>query len=249
MVSDDLMNTLKQFHLKADSDLDARVHDRIEQMDLGSRARPLWSCLRWGKWAAVLLVGVFLLWPHTPRSVVWSQVAERFEAVPYVRASLNLYNQRASEYQHMELWFGSRGRLRVHTGSQVIYAAQGEILKAVSLQEGLSVVPDQAARDVIAGLGTWQTFSLETLIHAVLQEPLVDVTPSDDLDRSVWRDLVVFDSRSSVGSGRIRLYALRDSKLPVSFRIWDTDDGMSVEATFLYEKEPEDSFFTPAPNP
>ncbi|NQV33578.1 MAG: hypothetical protein HQ515_12875 [Phycisphaeraceae bacterium] len=245
MVADEFVNKLKQFQLKADSDLDARVHDRIDQMDLGVTTRSLWSCVRWGKWAAVLLVGALLLWPYAPRNVAWSQVAERFEAVPYVRASLNLYNERASDYQHMELWFGGQGRLRIETRSQVILAAQGEILKAVSLQGGLPVVPDRAARDVIKGLGTWQTFSLDTLIHAVLQEPLVDVTPSDDLDRSVWRDLVVFDSRSSVGSGRIRLYALRDSKLPVSFRIWDTDDGMSVEATFLYEKEPAGSFFTP----
>ena len=247
MVADEFMNKLKRFQMKADSDLDARVHDRIEQMDVGAGVRSLWSCARWGKWAAVLLVGAFLLWPHAPRSVVWSQVAERFEAVPYVRASLNLYNEQTSDYQHMELWFGGQGRLRVATDSQVIFAEQGEIIEAVSLQGGLPVVPNQAARDVIKGLGTWQTFSLETLIHAVLQEPLVDVTPSDDLDRSVWKDLVMFESRSSVGSGRIRIYALRDSKLPVSFRIWDTNDGMSVEATFLYEKEPAESFFKPNP--
>lgn len=245
MMSDELRDKLKRFQLKADSNLDARVHDRIEQLGPGFRARPVWFCIRWGKWAAVLVVGALLLWPHAPRSVAWAQVAERFEAVPYVRASLNLYNEQASYYQHMDVWLGGHGRLRVQTDSQVIYAEQGRIIKAVSVTSGASVVPNKAASDVIQGLGAWQIFSLETVIHAVLQEPLKDVTPSGDLDRSVWKDLVVFDSRSSVGSGRIRLYALRDSKLPVSFRIWDTDDGLSVEAMFLYEKEPVDSFFTP----
>jgi len=244
-MSDDLMDKLKRFQLKADSDLDARVYDRIERLEQGSRVRPVWFCIRWGKWAAVLVVGVLLLWPHAPRSVAWSQVAERFEAVPYVRASLNLYNEQASYYQHMDVWLGGHGRLRVQTHSQVIYAEQGKILKAVSLHDGVTVVPDKAAYEVIQGLGAWQIFSLETVIHAVLQEPLKDVTPSDDLDRSVWKDLMVFDSRSSVGSGRIRIYALRDSRLPVSFRIWDTDDGLSVEAAFLYENELADSFFKP----
>ena len=245
MISDELKARLKRFQMKADSDLDTRVHETIEAMDTGARTWPVRSFVRLGKWAAVLLIGALLLWPYAPRNVAWSQVTERFEAVPYVRASLNLYNEQASQYQHMELWFGSRGRLRVHTESQVIYAAQGQISAAVDAEGGQAVEPDQAACDVIRELGAWERFSLDTVLSAVLQEPLVDVTPSDDLDRSVWRDLVVFDSRSSVGSGRIRIYALRDSKLPVSFRIWDTNDGMSVEATFLYEKEPVDSFFTP----
>lgn len=245
MISDELRDRLKRFHMKADSDLDARVHDRIDRMGPRVQVRPVWFCLRWGKWAAVFAAGVLLLWPYAPRNVAWSQVAERFEAVPYVRASLNLYNDQTSYHQHMDLWLGGHGRLRVETGSQVIYAAQGKITKAVSLHSGSAVVPDEAAGEVIRGLGAWQTFSLETVIRAVLQEPLKDVTPSEDLDRSVWRDLVVFDSRSTVGSGQIRIYALRDSKLPVSFRIWDTDDGVSVEAAFLYEKEPADSFFKP----
>jgi len=245
MMSDEIMDKLKRFQLKADSNLDARVHDRIERLDLSARARPMWLYVRWGKWAAVLLVGVLLLWPYAPRSVAWSQVAERFEAVPYVRASLNLYNEKANYYQHMEVWLGGRGRLRVHTGSQIIYAEQGKILKTLSLQGDSPEVPDRAACDVIKGLGAWERFSLDTIIRAVLQAPLVDVTPAHDLDRSVWKDLVVFDSRSSVGSGRIRIYALRDSRLPVSFRIWDTDDGLSVEAAFLYENEPAEGFFKP----
>ena len=55
MVADEFMNKLKQFQMKADSDLDARVHDRIEKMDLGSRARPLWACVRWGEQSIALL--------------------------------------------------------------------------------------------------------------------------------------------------------------------------------------------------
>ena len=244
-MSDEFMNKLKRFQLKADSDLDARVHEGIEQRHIGSRAWPVMSFVRLGKWAAVLLVGALLLWPYAPRSVAWSQVAQRFEAVPYVRVSLNLNNEQADYHQHMELWLGDQGRLRIATNSQVIYADQGEILKAVDSHDGAMVTPNQAACDVIRDLGSWQTISLDTVLRAVLQEPLVDVTPADDLDRSVWKDLVMFDSRSNVGSGRIRIYALRDSKLPVSFRIWDTDDGLSVEATFLYEKQPHESFFTP----
>ena len=131
MISDELMDKLKRFQLKVDSDLDAKVHDGIKALDTGARAWPVRSCIRLGKWAAVLVVGALLLWPYAPRSVAWSQVIERFEAVPYVRASLNLYNEQASEYQHMELWFGGNGRLRVHTDSQVIYASQGKIIKAV----------------------------------------------------------------------------------------------------------------------
>jgi hypothetical protein len=118
MVSDELMDKLKRFELKADSELDARVHERIDRLDLGTR--PVWTCLRWGKWAAVLLVGALLLWPYAPRNVAWSQVAERFEAVPYVRVSLNLNNEQADYHQHMELWLGDQGRFRIATNSQVI---------------------------------------------------------------------------------------------------------------------------------
>ena len=48
MVADEFTTKLKRFQMKADSDLDARVHDRIEQMDLGMGMRPLWACVRWG---------------------------------------------------------------------------------------------------------------------------------------------------------------------------------------------------------
>lgn len=243
MMSDELMNELRGFHLKADEQLDRRVLSDIDQWTPVPTQRPV--CLRWSQWAAVLVLATLLTWFYMPRSVAWSQIAERFESVPYVRISLNLSNEHEDYAQHMDVWLGSQGQLRIQTRSQVIFAEQGRIVKAADLQGQDVARPDSAACEVIQELGAWESFSLETLIRAVLQEPLVDVTPADDVAQVVWRDLMVFDSRASVGAGRIRIYALRDSKLPVSFRIWDTADGLAIEAMFLYEKEPPANIFLP----
>ena len=242
-MSEELINALNHFHLEADEQLDRRVLRDIEQWTPPKTAGH--AHYRWGQWVAVLIVGILLTWLYTPRSVAWSQIAERFESVPYVRISLNLFNECVAYKQHMDIWLETQGRMRLQTRSQVIFAEQGTLLQAVRLDGGGPVEPDDAACEVIRELGAWDTFSLETLIHAILQEPLVAVTPADDTARIVWRDLIVFDSRTSVGEGNIRLYALRDSKLPVSFRIWNTTDGLTVEAMFLYEKQMPADFFRP----
>ena len=123
--------------------------------------------------------------------------------------------------------------------------SRGQILAAVDLSHQTPVTPDDAALEVIENLGSWQTFSLETVIGAVLQGTLIDVTPTQNLDPVVEQDLAVFEGHSNVMSGQVRIYALRKSQLPVSLQIWDTSDGLAVEATMLYEKQPPDSFYIP----
>jgi hypothetical protein len=55
----------------------------------------------------------------------------------------------------------------------------------------------------------------------------------------------VFDAHSGVSPGWVRIYALRESRLPVGLRIWDPAEGFGVDVLITYAKEQRDVFFDP----
>lgn len=239
---------LKAFQLQAGLPLDQDVHALIDQ----APGRPGPSRASGGLWAGkvsklAIAAGIVLVivLARGQRNVAWAEVVEHFGSVDFVKVSMFLKTAPYETPQQIQIWTGKAGNIRMMTGSQVILAKHGKITRAYDLAQKTETDPAQIAVDVLAEVGSTERFSLDTIIQSISQGVLEDITPSLLVDAHITQDLVVFEGRSSVNQGMVRIYALRQSKLPVSFRIWDPVDGSSIEALFTYPKSLSDAFFDP----
>jgi len=241
---------LDTFRLEPGLRLDEDVHTHIDQAAAspGSGSNRI-SVGMWagkiGKWAiaASIVLVMALIWDQ--RNVAWAEVVEHFQSADYVKVSMFIKGAAYEAPRQIQIWTGKEGNIRMMTGSQVILAKHGHIVKTYDLVKQSETEPAHIAVDVLAEIGPAEGFSLDTIIQSISQGVLEDITPSLLVDAHIAQDLVVFEGRSSLNQGMVRIYALRQSKLPVSFRIWDPVDGSSVEALFTYPKSLSDAFFGP----
>lgn len=179
-------------------------------------------------------------------SVAWAQVSRRFQSVSFVYASIYLKDDALAQPQQFELWMGKGGYARMRIGPQVVFGRDGNVTRAFDVHRRCAVEPDPVACDIIEMLQTPGEFSIETVIRSISGGKLVDITPAINTEAALGGDLAVFDAQSAVSPGWVRIYALRESKLPVGLRIWDPAAGFSVDALITYAKEQPTVFFDPA---
>ncbi len=130
-------------------------------------------------------------------------------------------------------------------GSQVIFGKDGMVTKAFDISNRSSVAADPRAErmlEMIGGMGG--QFSLDTLLKIVSGGKLTNVTPLVNSDARISEDLVVFDSKLS-DTQWMRIWALRESKLPIHIRIWGSRDGYCLDAFITYSNKQPDEFFDP----
>ncbi len=181
----------------------------------------------------------------TGGSVAWADVTQRFQSVPFFYASIYMKDYALAQPQQFELWMGKGGYARMRVGSQVIFGHNGQVVKAFDIYSRREVQADETAVNIIELLATTDEFSLDTVIQSISAGKLVDVTPAMNTEVAIGEDLVVFDARATVSPGWVRIYALRESRLPVGLRIWDPAEGFCVDALIAYAKEQSDTFFNP----
>jgi hypothetical protein len=183
-----------------------------------------------------VLVGQFGAW-IAGGNVAWADVTQRFQTVPFFYASIYMKQDARSWPLHCELWMSKGGHARVHVGSQVVFGRNGQVTRAFDLWQRKEVEPEPAAAQIMHKLATPGEFSLETLIQGISAGKLVDVTPALNAHAAIGEDLVVFEAQLVADSGWARIYALRESKLPVGLRIWEPAEGFLVDALITYGKE------------
>jgi len=179
-------------------------------------------------------------------SVGWAEVSERFQSVPFFYASIYMKEDALARPEQFELWMGKGGYARMRVGAQVIFGRDGQVTHAFDVHRRGEVEADQTAADIVRMLATPGEFSLETIIQGISGGKLVDITPAMNAQAAIGEDLAVFDAQSAVSPGWVRIYALRESKLPVGLRIWDPAEGFVVDALITYAKEQPEVFFDPA---
>jgi len=176
-------------------------------------------------------------------SVAWADVAQRFQSVSFVYSSIYVKADALARPQQFELWMGQGGYARMRVGDQVIFGRAGRVTHAFDIRRRSEVEADRTAADIVRLLATSDEFSLDTVIRALSAGKLVDVTPAVNAQAALGEDLAVFDAQSVISPGWVRIYALRESKLPVGLRIWDPAEGFSVDALITYAKEQPEVFF------
>jgi hypothetical protein len=192
----------------------------------------------------VILVGEFGT-ALTGSNVAWADVSQRFQFEPFFYASIYVKEDTLAQPQQFELWMGKGGYLRMRVGAQVIFGHNGQVTHAFDIRRRAEVEADPMAVDIVRMLAAPAEFSFDTVIQSISGGKLVDITPAMNTQAAVSRDLIVFDAQSVVSPGWVRIYVLRQSKLPVGLRIWDPAEGFVVDALITYSKEQPAIFFDP----
>jgi hypothetical protein len=198
--------------------------------------------------AAVIIIAVLIgihRFSGSIESVAWASVAERFRSVPFFSATLYMKDNATAQPEQIELWMNQKGFARLRYDNQVIFSKKGKVTKAFDLETRGEIEPDQRAVTLVHLMGDAESFSLETVIRGISGGELVDVTPLVNTEAVISEDLVVFDVEHEKSSQWFRIWALRESKLPVRIRMWDPTDGACADILFTYSKEQQEIFFDP----
>jgi len=240
--------------------------------EVRARLRPQFEALRaklspedesrlprgWRSWhplriAAALLIAVVAfaagsmavnIGPHP----TWADVVDEFDSVAGLQANVYVEEHAGADPAHIELWMARGGLTRMRAGHEIAFGRQGRILDSVLLKDApLSPSVRQAqdmVRDFVGALGTADAFSLETLIE-VLPGSFSDIEVLETQASTPSRDLLLFDMAGEDESGRIRIWALRRSRLPVRVLYWDPDTGERVDVSLTYTDPQPMAFFDP----
>ncbi|MHC4166527.1 MAG: anti-sigma factor family protein [Planctomycetota bacterium] len=194
--------------------------------------------------AALIIIGVFVgIYHWAGSNVAWADVVEKFRSVPFFSASIYIKEDVISEPKQMELWMSRTGKTRLRVGTQVIFGHHGKIFEAFDIKTRSRVEADEYAVFFLDKIGEADEFSLDSIIRVMFGGRMQDVTPLVNPDAVISQDLVVFDVELSHTPEWVRIWALRESRLPVRIRVWDPRDGDATDAVFEYSKEQADEFF------
>ncbi|NQV33697.1 MAG: hypothetical protein HQ515_13475 [Phycisphaeraceae bacterium] len=196
--------------------------------------------------AAVLIMAVIFGFQHVgSNSIAWADVVAQFSAVPYFSATVYIKEGVASDPKQIEFWMSRDQRVRIRTGTQVVFGRKGHVVKAFDYQQRRAVAADPIAEQFLERLSRIQPFSLDAVIRVMFQGDMQDVTPLVNPDAVISQDMVVFDLDLPGTPEWARIWALRESRLPVRMKIWDPRGGNLSDAVFEYAKEQSDVFFDP----
>jgi hypothetical protein len=178
----------------------------------------------------------------------------------------------------VEVWAGYGSRMRIRSGSTVTFADKGEILNTFDLITRSETDTDSITYFLVNKSGKSDTMSLDLILR--VENPLspdeipewfpkgflskewsstrpVDTTPLVISDPVASKELVVFDHAlgyAGTMGARARVWALRESRLPIRVAIWTRDWGdrdyrlirsPEWDIVFTYSKKQPKEFFDP----
>jgi len=213
-----------------------------------SFSRPLVRLLVLTGTAAVCLVIVITLF-FGNESVTWADVEEQFRTIPACTVSV-YSNQEGWMYKpiHAQYWLGYGGRIRIHSGSKITFVKQKEFMRTFNIKTRTECKPPYFIDSFLRALYRAKdsgTPTLKSLIEAMTVEHVIDATSIVISDEEVSRDLLVFDAESYDTLWFIRIWALRESKLPIRILKWHRRHDRYEEIIFNYSKEQPQKFFDP----
>ena len=196
--------------------------------------------------AAVIIISVlFCIHQFSISSVAWADVAERFRSAPFFNATIYFKRDATAQPEQVELWMNREGFARLRYDNHVAFAKEGKITRAFDLKTRSEIEPDQRVVTLVHLMGDAESFSLETVLRGISGGELVDVTPLVNTDAVISEDLVVFDVEHEESPQWFRIWALRESKLPIRIRMWDPRDGECADVLLTYSKQQQEIFFDP----
>jgi len=166
-----------------------------------------------------------------------------------VHATMYVRESAVSEPAQLELWMGHGGKLRLRAGGKVAFCENGQLIEEVAIgrafatSQGL-LSAETTVQYFMKKMGRVDTFSFETLLQ-LLPELGTISTPLRNQEATISNDLVVFDMSGEESPEWVRIWTLRESRLPVRVLYWDPRHGYSNDVLLSYGNEQSPEFFDP----
>jgi hypothetical protein len=198
---------------------------------------------------AVIIIAVVIgidPFSSSKTNVLWADVLERFESVPFFRLTIYLGYENSEEAKKIEIWKSENSHVRAHEGNKVIFAD-------FSNKETNIVAFDRATKQPINNMGyvsmilkelcSEGRFSLDTIINIIPSED--GITSVETADTAASKETVVFEIKHKETPEWISIWALRSSKLPVRMCFHDPRNNEHGDFFFDYSEQKDAKFFDP----
>jgi len=209
--------------------------------------------------AAAVIIAVLIGINHfggSGTSVVWAEIAEHFESVPFFNLTIYIGDDSSQEAKKIQIWKSEDSRVRAYDGNVTIYSdlkssqmtasarnfavkSNDPIVKWIIFDSNTSL-----AKIFLDTLGTEGQFSLDTLIKS-LPPNVSGITPVATADTVASKEIIVFKAKSETTPEHLTIWALRESKLPVQMQFRDPRNGEYGDFFFNYSEKMDDTFFDP----
>ena len=196
--------------------------------------------------AAILFIEMGRLFgPAMPPT--WAEVVETFDSVPFFKATIYSRPNALADPLQQELWMEAGGGLRLRAGNEIIFGEKGQMTETVPFAgTARAAAQHDAIRDGLqpfaAALGTTEAFSFESFLRALPGEERIWATLQNP-NVSISHDIVVFDMTTEHDPDWIRVWALRESRLPVRVLFWSPGSGGSTDVLLSYSDRQLPEFF------
>jgi hypothetical protein len=201
---------------------------------------------------AAIILGIASVIFGTGPAPTWADVLEQFESTPFVNATIYVKSSAVAEPVQLELWLAQGGKLRLRAGNQVVFGEKGRTVATVPLANATDTSTNvlharQMVQQIVDVVAKAETFSFDTLVQALPFEGTRTLSaPLANQNASVSNDLIVFDIACDQSPEWVRIWALRESRLPVRFIYWDPRSAASVDVSLSYGNRQPPEFFDPA---
>jgi hypothetical protein len=202
--------------------------------------------------AAVIVIAVFIginQFGTNGSSVLWADVTERFESVPFVHMIIYLGSDTSTEAEKREIWMSEDSRIRVQYKDKVDFVdlskKEGKVMTFDRLTKELK--EKESDGDAPEGLTQFckdGRFSLDTFIN-ILPLEVKGITPVETVRTAASRETVFFEAKDETTGGRLTIWALRESKLPIRACFHDPGRNRYGDILFDYSEQKDAAFFDP----
>ncbi len=207
------------------------------------------------KVAAAIIIVLGLFFAFQPKwannNVAWADVVEKFNSITFFNASVYIKENATDEPLQIEIWRNSQKKVRIRVDSQVLFGDGSAVVAGFAIDSPIRKIEteeyDEMGMAMIQRLFNFEKFSLDTVIASfgVNKERLKETTPLINPSAMISEDMLVFDIQSDISPEWMRIWVLRESRLPIRIRSWDPRDGDCVDAIISYSQEQSPDFFDP----
>ena len=196
--------------------------------------------------AAIVIVAIIGLSQFGGSTVAWADVVEKLKSVSFFNATFYLRENTSADPTQIDIWVGSGAKARIKVKDQVLFAKNGKLISGFNYVSQEEIDDDNyniQARSVISLLGKSDSFSLNTVVQNMSNGVLKETTPLINPLADISEDIVVFDLTTDLYPVWLRIWALRESKLPIRILAWNPENGQSQDVVLTYTKEQSESFY------
>jgi len=184
-------------------------------------------------------------------SVAWADVVEKFNSITFFNASVYIKENATDEPVQIEIWRNSQKKARIRVDGQVLFSDGGQVVAGYAIDNPVRKIEIEEYNDIGMAMSqrlfSFQEFSLDTVIKAfgISEDRVKETTPLINPAAMISEDMLVFDVQSDISPEWMRIWVLRESRLPVRIRSWDPRDGDCVDVVMSYSAEQSAEFFDP----